>query len=59
MNPQIKAARGMPTIASRTAAVQANRRSGRHDENPTESGCIFAAATLVAVGAIIILGMVA
>lgn len=58
MIPQHKAARGMPTIASRTASEIRCRTAARHDANPTENGCIFAAATVLAVGAIIFAGMV-
>ena len=54
-----KASRGMPTIAARTRANALPRTAARHDEAPTENGCIFAAAVLVAIAVIIFVGMLA
>lgn len=37
----------------------AERRSARHDEAPTEDGCIFALALVITSGIIIFMGMLA
>jgi len=43
----------------RPSATADPRRSARHDEIGTESGCIFAAALVIALAAIIFTGMLA